>query len=416
MKKTFSYFCRDKFEEYLEKLNNVDRPKQKAGYLGSIHDNVLVPLGCGILISDIEKAINYTKSTEKVFEGLDVIFSFLKKLVWINHNVQVNSKIQDFFDLNELNQNSVNSWPSVISDYKEFLNTCLENGTITPKTSLKLKYGVTDWNNAMKKLARIEIEILSMKGTNSLLSRFAGDKDFLSVVLKDSYFLSSELAKTRYDAIAKSFNNNVPLFARQSKDTKIQSNGLFHYISEVDKSHKDFPFIVDKDGNTEVKNLIEDNTGYTVSAGYDSIFLFYIISHIWGDAFDPRNFTNFWNIVIVPAWANFILDKQGVQDELAKKMINTFKAICIKHYKMRSMRWKRIDKDFKNIEPDPNYVVGGEYTINVINRKSRKQNYGKIDQIQITIETPPRCPDAPADAGSDNESALSGVDWLCGRG
>ena len=122
MKKTFSYFCRDKFEEYLEKLNNVDRPKQKAGYLGSIHDNVLDPLGCGILISDIEKAINYTKSTEKVFEGLDVIFSFLKKLVWINHNVQANSKIQDFFDLNKLNQNSVNSWPSVISDYKEFLN------------------------------------------------------------------------------------------------------------------------------------------------------------------------------------------------------------------------------------------------------------------------------------------------------
>ena len=74
---------------------------------------------------------------------------------------------------------------------------------------------------------------------------------------------------------------------------------------------------------------------------------------------------------------------------------------------------------FKHISSNlisTNSVVGGEYTINVINRKSRKQNYGKIDQIQITIETPPRCPDAPADAGSDNESALSGVDWLCGRG
>ena len=389
MRKTSDYFMRQEFTDYLRNLppkKRPKRPKQLPGYIGSILDNVLAPLGCGVLITDIGSAIKYTNSKDKVFEGLDVIYDFLKKLVWINNNFQSNSTIQLFLKKLKLNSRSLNAWPSVIPVYKDFLKNEIEQGIIMPKTSPR--YAVTNWNNAIKKLKEIELEILSLKGTDSLLAQFNNNfSQILSIVLKDSYFLSSELAKNRFRDVAVAVQQNKCLFARESKKSNTQSNNAFHYISEINNSPKSINIEIDSDGNTEVKRLISEKTGYTVSAGYDSIFQHYIISHIWGDAFDPRNFTNYWNIVIVPAWANFLLDKQGSQDELAKCFINTFKAICIKHYKMRAMKWNLIDKDFKNLKPDKNYVVSpvSGYTINVINKKRKGQDYGKIVPKTIII-------------------------------
>ena len=332
--KKFSFYLRKEFEQS-PLLAKVNRPKQKAGYIGSILNNVLKPLGCDVLIEDIEKAINYTQTVNHVFEALDVIKSFLKKLFWINKNFPSNTKIQGLFTEKIPSINSLNAWSSVLGDYKDFLKDCINKGDIIPKTSPRYAVTQTGWNVAKKKLKEIEIEILSMKGTDSLLWRFGGLKFFLQEVLRNSYFFDKKLVKERFDEIASDLYTGK-LYARESKDTKIQSNGFFHFNSEIDGSAISIPFIEDTDGNKQVRELIKDITGYTVSEGYDSIFLFYIISHVWGDASDPRNFTNFWNIAIVPAWANFILDKRGVDDDSAQKMINTFKAICVEYYKMKA--------------------------------------------------------------------------------
>ena len=194
---------------------------------------------------------------------------------------------------------------------------------------------------------------------------------------------STKLAKARFIEISKDFKSGEQLYARKSKAR--QDDNSFFYNSDINKDYKSIPIIKDSDGNKEVKNLIEKETEYTVSGGYDSLFQYYIISHIWGEAYDPRNFTNFWNIVIVPAWANFLLDKHGSDDELTKKFINTFKAICIKHYKMEDMKWESIDKVFKNIEPNHDYIVQGTYKINVINKKRKGNDYGAIETVEITI-------------------------------
>lgn len=381
MAKKETYFKKNSFIDYLDKKVS---PGKYAGYIDSILKNVLEPLDCGVLIYDIEPAIQYEYSYEKVFEGLDIVYSFLKKLVWISKNVRTNNRINEFLSENKLNLNSINNWPSVINKYKDFLNNC----DIARSKSIKKQYKVSNWNDAIKKLEKVELDILSLKGTDSLLAQFNNNfSQILSIVLKDSYFLSSELAKNRFRDVAVAVQQNKCLFARESKKSNTQSNNAFHYISEINNSPKSINIEIDSDGNTEVKRLISEKTGYTVSAGYDSIFQHYIISHIWGDAFDPRNFTNYWNIVIIPAWANFLLDKQGSQDELAKCFINTFKAICIKHYKMRAMKWNLIDKEFKNLQPDKNYVVSpvSGYTINVINKKRKGQDYGKIVPKTIII-------------------------------
>lgn len=106
--------------------------------------------------------------------------------------------------------------------------------------------------------------------------------------------------------------------------TELSSN----FVKE-NETLKDYPIIRDNDGNAKVRSLITTKTGYTVSAGKDNIFQNYRISHVWGRAFDPRYFTNLWNIVIVPSWANDLLDKPNArQGTLESKLKSTIMKIC----------------------------------------------------------------------------------------
>lgn len=379
-----TYYKKGDFIAYLKLLGTLKRPEQHAGYIDSILNNVLKPLGCDVLINDIGKAIQYKLSQNKVKEGLDIIYFFLKKLVWMKKNQSSNKKINVFLTNNKLNLNSINAWPSAITKYQEFLLEEIEKKQITVKTRPTYAVSTSGWNDALRSLKDIEMEILSLKGTDNLFDLFENNYyKILSMILKDSYFFSSNLAENRFCEIVKAIKNKTKLYARESK--KVQSNGYFYYNSELDNKEKKIGIIIDSDGNRKVKDLLEEKTGYSISAGYNSIFQHYIISHIWGDAFDPRNFTNYWNIVIVPAWANFLLDKQASQDILARKIINTFKAVCIEHYNMGSMTWKQIDKKFENLEPDGNYVEPGSYEIKVIKEKKQGQEYGQISSATIDI-------------------------------
>ena len=110
--------------------------------------------------------------------------------------------------------------------------------------------------------------------------------------------------------------------------------------------------------------------------------------HIWGKAFDPRNFTNLWNFAIVPVWGNFLLDKTDSQDELTLKMINTFKAIAVKQYKMSRLPWASIKKCYKNMLPDRKYIVHGTCSIHIVENKAKKgitRPYGPIVKRKVTI-------------------------------
>lgn len=381
-----NYFKKGDFIDYMREnkiYKNDKHNRQIPGYIGSIWDNVLTPLKCDILIKDIDNAIYYKNSHDKVFEGLELIYDFCKKLNWIHKYFP--DKIKPFLKKFKLNITSVNAWPTAINQYIDFLKTL----SIKPSTSPKYSYSVSEWNRAMKRLEDIIMDKLSFKGTDSLIQYLPTSKptsnndEFIHKVLQDSYFFSTKLAKTRFVEISKDFKSRKQLYARKSKAH--QDDKSFFYTSEINEDYKSILIIKDSDGNKAVKELIETETGYTVSGGYDSLFQYYIISHIWSEAYDPRNFTNFWNIVIVPAWANFLLDKQGSDDELTQKMINTFKAICIEHYKMKDMNWKSIDKLFENLEPDQNYIVPGAYKINVIDKKRKGQDYGTIKTVEIKI-------------------------------
>lgn len=163
-----------------------------------------------------------------------------------------------------------------------------------------------------------------------------GEETFIKLVIENSYFFDKKIVDDQRNDIFKKLGKQ-PIPAR--KTTKTQSGnpgvGVNTKIGNLDIyqiNGCNIPVKLDGDGNEQVRKLIKSKTGYTISEG-NCIFKNYIISHIWGKAYDPRYFTNFWNIVIVPAWANSLLDKNSDdEDSIEYKLKETFKKICVKLY------------------------------------------------------------------------------------
>ena len=129
--------------------------------------------------------------------------------------------------------------------------------------------------------------------------------------------------------------------------------------------------------------MIKDRTGYDLGTTTNKKhFRNFIISHIWGHAIDPRYFTNLWNIVIVPAWANHLLDKDE-EGTLASAFKATIQKIITKLYQYNSYDWKSIEMD----EPTCNEeeVLHGNYHINTIDSIADKETWGKILKVSIPV-------------------------------
>ena len=381
-------YFKDNFTVWLKANKNLQRPRQFAGYMDAIANNLLTPMiGSDTLINDIDKAIHHVNGQKKVLEALDLLYDFFKRLHAIAVNGGANSaKAITILKQHNIKPSNTSSWTSVIDAYKLFMKDLINNGSVRSSST---HYRVTRWNKDIDEIKKIESEVLAFNGTDSLLAHFNNQADaFISTVMRDSFFFSRKDAEERFTKISDDIKYNNTLPARESIDNTIQSKtgSQLVFLSEDVNTHQKLTINIerDSDGNKCVRDLIADTTGYKISTGDNSNFQYYIISHIWGDAFDPRNFTSFWNLSIVPAWANFILDKGNSNDLLAKQLINTFKAVCFKHYAMKKMDWKSIGKNVNEMMPDYQFVVHGSYTINVIGNK-KNGAFGRIKTVSITV-------------------------------
>ncbi len=214
--------------------------------------------------------------------------------------------------------------------------------------------------------------------------------EFIKLAIENSYFFSVDIVKKRQSELATLFQNKNQIPARKTtkKDSgasdyaQEEKDGTFYYC---DGDNTRILINIDYDGNKEVRRLIKQYTGYSIGAGKTSDFQNYIISHIWGRAFDPRYFTNFWNIVLVPAWANSLLDKKNPsRGSLPSKLQSTIKKICGKLY-------QNVDKKMDNREPempfDENDVVYGTYHVKVLQTKENNERKApRTKDINITTK------------------------------
>ena len=252
-------------------------------------------------------------------------------------------------------------------------------------------------------------------GMDSLIE-YISTKQFIKLAIESSYFFSPKLVKERVDEIKDYINMHKkvdPAFSAGNYKVKYlparysEANGGH----ERDESAGEVYFKLQNaaqrlcviyqegargknkecggntcgggNGNARVCQLIKDRTGYDLGATTNKKhFRNFIISHIWGHAIDPRYFTNLWNIVIVPAWANHLLDKDE-EGTLASTFKATIQKIITELYDFNNIDWASIQMtppSYNNKE-----VISGRYQINIIEQKSGNAPLGKISKVSIPV-------------------------------
>ena len=358
-------------------LTSNSKPPKYRGHIDTIINKILIPNGIDIIFNDLEYYIGYRQNDKRnPSDGLDALRTlsdFIKRVYSL-------SKLG--IGLSQSYLKKLGITPKSFRDYGVALDLYINYlSTVTVKKPKG--YTLKNYNNAHNTLKKVFYDNLAVNGIDTLLKKFGFVQDFINCVLQDTFFFSNTLAKEQFDNICNDISiSRKPVPARKSQKVAIQTNTTFLCIDENTGVNQTILISIDPDGNKAVRDLVENKTGYTISSGTNSIFTNYIISHIWGDAFDPRNFTNFWNLALVPAWANPLLDKTNSSDSLTKSLINTFKAICIKHYRMKGLSWKQIYRKCPSL--DSSYVVRGVYTFYVIRKKNRS-GYGTIVKKTIRI-------------------------------
>ena len=221
-------------------------------------------------------------------------------------------------------------------------------------------------------------EVAKIDGIEGLIYE-KGLDIFIKEVVEQSYFFDIEVVIKRN----KELLGLEVLPARKTQKgenstsyQQIQINGQWWFKSNTYSSK----IKLDKDGNASVRQCINNLTGYTICQGAESIFQNYAISHIWGQAYDPRYFTSLWNVVIIPAWANSLMDKTNpVKGSPAERIQATFKSICDKLY-------SGVKNNLIAIPEVKGSPCRGKYTINVICLKNNKcAKLGGIIKKKITI-------------------------------
>ena len=253
-------------------------------------------------------------------------------------------------------------------------------------------------------------------GMDSLIEYIKEEK-FVKLAIESSYFFSPDLVAERFEEIKEYICQQKvvdPAFDKEQYKVKFlparyssKEDGVHEPVEEEGKVYFNLPNASQRlcviyqegargknkecgantcgggNGNARVCQLIKDRTGYDLGTTTNKKhFRNFIISHIWGHAIDPRYFTNLWNIVIVPAWANHLLDKDE-KGTLASTFKATIQKIITELYDFNNINWSSIQMtppSYNNKE-----VISGRYQINIIDHKSGNAPLGKIWKKSVSI-------------------------------
>ena len=303
---------------------------------------------------------------------------------------------------------------SYLQKYRQFVETIVYGKKRLSKEDNAILNGI---RNALSSV-RISInnsQNPKVDGMDSLIE-YISTKQFIKLAIESSYFFSPKLVKERVDEIKDYINMHKkvdPAFSAGNYKVKYlparysEANGGHERDESAGEVYFKLPNASQRlcviyqegargknkecggntcgggNGNARVCQLIKDRTGYDLGTTTNKKhFRNFIISHIWGHAIDPRYFTNLWNIVIVPAWANHLLDKDE-EGTLASTFKATIQKIITELYDFKNIDWSSIQMtppSYNNKE-----VISGRYQINIIDHKSGNAPLGKIWKKPVSI-------------------------------
>lgn len=302
------------------------------------------------------------------------------------HNAfQMNSKTKAFekqlpYLLAVHDYKELNKW---ITEIRVIIKSFSGNYEWSCRTFLNfLEEVIEDRNNKLFDLQEKLGKCYQIDGTRFLIELLGGEKEFIKKAVAETYFFDETLVEGYLCDFIKKYEEKEALPARYSgKRVKSDQKGKRPIIEQGNYEK----CLIDNGGNNDVKKIIKEKTLYTF--GKNSILVNYKISHVWGEAQNPRYFTNLWNIALVPAWANDLLDKETAHSgTIESKMINTYRALCMKRYSkiLTDDNLRKIGLDAKalNVVLDSakkDDVVSNTYTFNVIGKKKEIKKDKTID-------------------------------------
>lgn len=376
---SYSYLGED-FLKYLNKDSTPASYNSKKGYLGLLF-KMCPELKAikDILNNDIDSIFSINDK-EKIIYCLDQLYAYVYYLSYANHK-----------RLSDNQKNYLRKYAS--SGLKPYISW-LETQTPSEKNSK------SSWKSKWDKCLKNAFCNIKINGNDSLFAySFVGmeedksnndemERKLILHAVKSSYFFDYESCK-----IENRHNEIIGVSSGIKCEGCLYENGIPYRESDRSKKGKTFknandqtyPVLPDNNGNLHVRTLIKEKTGYDLNPN-DPDFVNFTISHIWENAPSPLFFTNLWNIVLVPTWINYLLDKKNQgPDSLATKMRDTFKAICVEQYRMKFLNWTDFpDEEKPEIENFPKKKAG-EYIINVIKSPQKDEPMGRITTKNITI-------------------------------
>lgn len=205
-------------------------------------------------------------------------------------------------------------------------------------------------------------------------------------MIEHSLFFDKDVVDKAFDEMLNNINTNKPVPVRKStKQGVVYQNGQQKLWKSIYQDVPDLVVTIDSDGNREVRALINRLTGITISQGANSSIMFGKISHIWGEAINPLFFTALWNIVIVPAYINDVLDKNDDTHSFVSRIKEIYKAICWTKYDVENKLTRigftkqEIDKYAPNI-----FVLNGiTYKLQTIPMNTARRRGGPRRQYTI---------------------------------
>jgi hypothetical protein len=214
---------------------------------------------------------------------------------------------------------------------------------------------------------------INIDGLEAFLSLFESTEDFYKHLFTSIKFFKQEDVKLQSMSMLKSIHENKKLPVRFT----MKSKNLFHIPTDSNqrnfnkktfknrKEAHDFAdkrnlvhtktginVCIDKDGNYYVKREIYKATGYKVSAGAKSHMFNYVISHVWGQTSDPLYFSSLWNIVLIPNYLSYILDKPDAINPITHKIKTLVKAACFELYKPNELMNREVVEDSDKLKDD----------------------------------------------------------------
>lgn len=177
-------------------------------------------------------------------------------------------------------------------------------------------------------------------GIDQLVSLYKSQNEFVKAFLESTLFIPPEIVQLRNQVMIELYKTGGKFPIRYSPShhealgikNKAEAIALTRANEARLPAYPAFNIKIDNDGNHENRRSIKKYLGQTISTGKNSTVKNYIVSHVWGLASHPLFFSSLWNIVLIPAHFNYLMDKDPESHPVVKIVKESIQLKCASIY------------------------------------------------------------------------------------